>query len=164
MQAVHPRRLFMAWTLSPRSRSRLQERLGEDRASRCRLAARLWPTAPLTTDPPPCWEIDLSGPARALYLELELEPEAAPDCLEGELGWRIGAEFHPLARAARAPLPPDRGLPGDPQGGLPSQEIHERVARGLGLAADTLTLPGGTLTLAARQDERLGRRPQGSPH
>lgn len=147
---VDPERLFAGWHIAWSTRNRLLEEFGEETLPQCRLLLRLH----AEDSDEPCSEIDVSGPARSWYFDLEC------------VGSRFFAELAcqgpdgRLVRVARSqPIDVPRVRPTaetDPDW-APVEEAYERIARGAGVTRDTLFGAHGCLALAQGRDERLGR-------
>lgn len=148
---VDPNRLFATWHVAWSTRNRLVEELGEETLAACRLLLRLHPVGA----PTPCRVLDVSGPSRSWYVDLQ-------ECgvhLWGEIGCLDpGGRFYPIARSTEVHIPWERPSRRTDPDWAPVEETYERIARGAGLRPETLFSSRGCLALAEGLDERLGRK------
>lgn len=143
---VNPERLFATWEITWATRNRLLEELGEEVLPLCRLVLRL--NAEAGGDP---WqEVDVSGPSRSWYLDLE----APPSRLSGELGCQDPeGGFHGIVACDPVDLP----SPGAQADGEVAEEVYERLSRSVGMRPEALFGPRGMMSFAEGRDARLGR-------
>lgn len=147
---VDPGRLFATFHIAWSTRNRLVEELGEEALAQCRMVLRLH--AEGQTEP--CQTVDVSGPARSWYLDLE-------DCnrrIWGEIGCQDPeGGFYPVARSGVVDLPWERPSRRTDPDWPPVEAAYERIARGVGMQPETIYLGRGCMNLAEGRDERLGR-------
>jgi len=147
---VDPGRLFATFHIAWSTRNRLVEELGEEALAQCRMVLRLY--AEGQTEP--CQTVDVSGPARSWYLDLE-------DCdrrIWGEIGCQDPeGGFYPVTRSGVVDLPWERPSRRTDPDWPPVEAAYERIARGVGMQPETIYLGRGCMNLAEGRDERLGR-------
>lgn len=147
---VDPERLFAGWHIAWSTRNRLLEAFGEEVLPQCRLVLRLHQEGSES----PCLDIDVSGPARSWYFDL--------DCPGSRFWADLGCQgpdgrlVH-MATSRTVSVPRERPSAEIDPAWPPVEEAYERIARGAGLRRETLFGTHGCLSLAEGRDERLGR-------
>lgn len=151
---VDPEHMFSGWHIAWSTRNRLLEEFGEEMLPLCRLLLRIHQEGAEG----PCHEIDVSGPARSWYFDLEGAGGRlwAELCCQGPEGRLVR-----ISRSLTVDVPEDRPSSQIDPDWPPVEEAFERIARGAGVRREALYGAHGCLALAGGRDERLGR--QGVP-